>query len=431
MSTIEQLKEKMESLQQSGRGNSLQTLRQEAFNDFEKNGIPTTRHEEWKYTRIGGVINKEYNFSLNSVTITEEEFNTHRMPGHENANELVFVNGFFSDVLSKIISDGLVTIPMEVAAKNEYKNIVEKYAGHSRNYLKDGINTAILQGGVFVFLKENMDTEHPVYMYNIMDARSSNVFAQPRSLIYLSPHARLQIVETYITIGQSDSFSNQVMEVVTMQDAQLEYYKIQNDSAQTNAVSTTHIIQAERGYAHTVTISLNGGIVRNNLDFIMAADHGESHMYGLYFLHGNTHIDNHTIVDNIQPNCLSNQLYKGILAENSTGVFNGKIFVRQAAQKTNAYQSNKNILLSENATVNAKPQLEIFADDVKCSHGCTVGRLDEEGMFYMQARGIPESKARALLIQAFVTDILEHIRPEPIRKYVDELIAQRLETDLK
>lgn len=434
MSTIDQLKEKMETLQQNASGNSLQSLRKEAFSDFEKNGIPTTRHEEWKYTRIGGVINKAYNFSLNSITVSTEDFNAHRMPGYESANELVFINGFYSESLSKIISEGLVAIPIEEAAKNEYKNIVEKYAGHSRNYLKDGINamnTAIMQGGIFVFLKESMDTAHPVYIYNIMDARSSNVFAQPRSLIYLSPHARLQIAETYITIGQSTSFSNQVMEVVTMQDAQLEYYKIQNDSIQTNAVSTTHIIQAERGYAHTVTISLNGGIVRNNLNFIMAADHGESHMYGLYFLHGDTHIDNHTIVDNVQPNCLSNQLYKGILAGNSTGVFNGKIFVRQAAQKTNAYQSNKNILLSDNATVNAKPQLEIFADDVKCSHGCTVGRLDEEGMFYMQARGIPENKARALLIQAFVTDILEHIRPEPIRKYVDELISQRLETDLK
>ncbi|MFZ1800438.1 MAG: SufD family Fe-S cluster assembly protein, partial [Chitinophagaceae bacterium] len=155
------------------------------------------------------------------------------------------------------------------------------------------------------------------------------------------------------------------------------------------------------------------------------------HMYGLYFQHGNSHIDNHTVVDNLRPNCLSNQLYKGILTDNSTGVFNGKIFVRQAAQKTNAYQSNKNILMSDTATINAKPQLEIFADDVKCSHGCTVGRLDEEGMFYLQSRGIPETKARALLIHAFAMDILEHIRPEPIRKYVDELISQRLDTDLK
>ena len=433
MSTIDQLKEKMETLQQSETGSSLKALRQEAFSDFEKKGIPTTRHEEWKYTRIGGALQKDYNFSLNAVTVSAEELNAYRLPGHEDANELVFVNGFYSDTLSKIISEGLVVLPLETAANNEYENIVSTYLGHSRKYLQDGINamnTAVLQGGVFVFCKKNMDTAHPVYIYNIMDARSANVFAQPRSLIYLSPQARLQIVETYITIGRSESFTNQVMEVVTMQDAQLEYYKIQNDSVQTNAVSTTHIIQAERGFAHAVTISLDGGIVRNNLNFIMSADNGESHMYGLYFQHGNSHIDNHTVVDNIRPNCLSNQLYKGILTGNSTGVFNGKIFVRQAAQKTNAYQSNKNILMSDTATINAKPQLEIFADDVKCSHGCTVGRLDEEGMFYLQSRGIPETKARALLIHAFAMDILEHIRPEPIRKYVDELISQRLDTDL-
>ncbi len=433
MSTIDQLKEKMENLQQGAAGGSLQALRHEAFSEFEKKGIPTTRNEEWKYTRIGGVLNKDYNFSLNAVTISAEELNAYRLPGFENANELVFVNGFYSDSLSKIISEGLVVLPLETAANNEYENIVTEYLGHSRKYLNDGINamnTAVLQGGVFVFCKKSMDTEHPVYIYNIMDARSTNVFSQPRSLVYLSQHARLQIVETYITIGQSESFTNQVMEVVTMLDAQLEYYKIQNDSAQTNAVSTTHIIQAERGYAHAVTISLDGGIVRNNLNFIMSADNGESHMYGLYFQHGNSHIDNHTIVDNIRPNCLSNQLYKGIMTGNSTGVFNGKIYVQQAAQKTNAYQSNKNILMSDTATINAKPQLEIFADDVKCSHGCTVGRLDEEGLFYLQSRGIPESKARALLIHAFAMDILEHIRPEPIRKYVDGLISKRLDTDL-
>jgi Fe-S cluster assembly protein SufD len=163
---------------------------------------------------------------------------------------------------------------------------------------------------------------------------------------------------------------------------------------------------------------------------VLEADHCESHLYGLYFLKGNTHVDNHTTVDNVKPNCFSNELYKGIINDSATGVFNGKIFVQPQAQKTNAYQSNKNILLSDTASVNTKPQLEIFADDVKCSHGCTIGRLDEEGLFYLQSRGIREDVARSLLVHAFAVDVLEHIKPAAIRKYVDQLISKRLEFDI-
>jgi Fe-S cluster assembly protein SufD len=179
-----------------------------------------------------------------------------------------------------------------------------------------------------------------------------------------------------------------------------------------------------------VVISLNGGIVRNNLNVVLEAEHCEAHLYGLYFPAGQTHIDNHTVVDNVKPNCLSNELYKGILNDSSSGVFNGKIFVQPNAQKTNAYQSNKNILLSDSASVNTKPQLEIFADDVKCSHGCTVGRLNEEGLFYLRSRGINEKMAKSLLVHAFAIDILEHIKPEPIRMYVDHLISERLEFNI-
>jgi Fe-S cluster assembly protein SufD len=194
-------------------------------------------------------------------------------------------------------------------------------------------------------------------------------------------------------------------------------------------VSTTHIRQIAKSYTHTVTISLNGGIIRNNLNLVLDAERCEGHLYGLYLQKGQTHVDNHTVVDNVKPNCFSNELYKGIIDEKATGVFNGKIFVQPQAQKTNAYQSNKNILLSDDASVNTKPQLEIFADDVKCSHGCTVGRLNEEGLFYLQSRGIPSKIARSLLLHAFAIDVLEHIRPEPIREYVDKLISERLEFD--
>jgi Fe-S cluster assembly protein SufD len=176
-----------------------------------------------------------------------------------------------------------------------------------------------------------------------------------------------------------------------------------------------------------VTISLDGGIVRNNTNVALEAEYCEAHLYGLYFQKGESHIDNHTVVDNVMPHCYSNELYKGILNGKSSGVFNGKIFVQPQAQKTNAYQSNKNVLLSDTASVNTKPQLEIYADDVKCSHGCTIGKLDEEGLFYLQSRGIPKNVAQSLLLQGFAIDILEQIKLAPIRAYVDSLISKRLE----
>jgi len=245
-------------------------------------------------------------------------------------------------------------------------------------------------------------------------------------LVYLDEQAEIQIVETYTSLGVSESMTNQVMEIVVEQGAQLYYYKIQNDSSFASQVTSTHIRQVGKSEVHTVTISLDGGIVRNNLHVIMEAPYSESRLYGLYFQRKKTHIDNHTIVDNVAPNCLSNELYKGILDDKATGVFNGKVFVRKDAQKTNAFQSNRNVLLSDDATINAKPQLEIFADDVKCSHGCTVGSLDLEGLFYLQSRGIPYHTAISLLLQGFAVDILEKIKLPSIREYVETLIAQRL-----
>lgn len=340
---------------------------------------------------------------------------------------------FYSFALSRIQSSGLEVIAMEEAANNGHRDQVTQWLGDSSHYLKDGINalnTAFVHGAVFVHISKGQQIEHPLYIYHITDARSVNILSQPRSLMIVNEQAQVQVVESYSTLGNNESFTNQVMEIIVENAARLEYYKIQNDGTNTNQVSTTHIRQVGKSFTHTVTISLNGGLVRNNLNVILDAKNCEAHLYGLYFQSGQSHIDNHTIVDNIKPNCLSNELYKGILNDSATGVFNGKIFVRQAAQKTNAYQSNKNILLSDSCSVNTKPQLEIFADDVKCTHGCTVGRLNEEGLFYLQSRGISEKTARNLLLSAYASDILEQIKPEALKLYVEKLINHRLEKDL-
>ena len=432
MNTIELIKERYQQLQSSNGSSVLTPLERDAFNTFNTMGIPTVKHEEWKYTRISGVFNKEYAFNPESLSATlyASDLEGIRLPGYEAANEIVFVNGLYSSQLSTIRSADLTVMLLEDATKSEYRDLVLQHLGHSNKYINDGLNalnTAFAAEGIFVHVKRGRIVEHPVYIYNISDARSANILAQPRSLFYVSQNSQVIITETYATLGLQESFTNQVTELVVEQDAVLEYYKIQNDAAKSSQVTTTHIRQVGKSLVNTVTVSLEGGIIRNNLNIAMEAEHSESHFYGLYFLNGDTLVDNHTVVDNVKPHCLSNELYKGVIDDNATAVFNGKIFVQKDAQKTNAFQSNKNLLLSDNATVNTKPQLEIFADDVKCSHGCTVGQLDEEAFFYLRSRGISEKAAKSLLIHAFAIDILDHIKPEAIRNYVDKLISERLE----
>ena len=366
-----------------------------------------------------------------NLEINTSDIDAIRLPGYANANELVFVNGRYVAELSVIRSTEkeCIIMPLEDAVTNEYKNLVNEHLGKSSLVIKDGIhalNTSFIYGGVFMHVNKNQVPEHPVYLYHLSDARNNHTLAQPRSLVYVDQSAKLQLIESFATIGSMDSFTNGVTEIVVNTNAIVEYYKIQNDVVNASQVTTTHVRQIGKSYAHGVTISLNGGLIRNNMNIVMEADGNEAHLYGLYLLKGYTHVDNHTMVDNTKPNCFSNEFYKGILDDSSSGVFSGKIFVRPDAQKTNAYQSNKNILLSDNATINTKPQLEIFADDVKCSHGCTVGQLDEEALFYLRTRGISKEHVQSILFSAFSEDVVMQINHMSLSNYVDNLIIDRL-----
>ena len=413
----------------------LSKVRKEGFETFNSKGLPTHKNEEWKYSgaTVSNLFKKEYQLpeDVKQVQVSKDDIDEMRLPGFENANELVFVNGKFIPELSTIRTseEQLVVMPLEEAENSNYKEIVKEHLGKSNIFVNDGIhalNTSFIYGGVFIFVKRKQEVSNPVYFYHISDARDNHILAQPRTLVFLDERSKLQIVESYKTIGSMDSFTNEVAEVVVNTDAILEYYKIQNDKISASQVATTHVRQIGKSFAHTLVLSLNGGTIRNNTNIIMEAEGNEAHMYGLYLLKGKTHVDNHTLVDNTMPNCFSNELYKGVIDGSATGVFSGKIYVRPDAQKTNAYQSNNNILLSDNASVNSKPQLEIYADDVKCSHGCTVGRLDEEALFYLRARGISKEHAQAMLLQAFASNIVEQIKIEPLREYAEELIKARL-----
>jgi Fe-S cluster assembly protein SufD len=434
MSILHNIPEQFDALQAKNGSHTLSNIRRDAYTAFSKFGIPTVKNEEWRYTRVSPLFDKDYRLPFATEQVfTQADLEPIRIPGYQSANEIVFVNGLFSAGLSTIRSHNLQVLSLDEAAEGEYQQIVADHFDHSSKYQQDGVNavsTALVHDALFVHVKKSQVVEHPVYIYNITDARHAHVFAQPRSLVYIGQNAQVQMVEIFATVGLEQSFTNQVFECIVEQDAWVEYYKIQNDGAVNSLVSTSHFRQLGKSHVHTVTITLNGGLVRNNLNMVMEADHCESHLYGLYYAKGNTHIDNHTIVDNVKQACYSNELYKGILDEKATAVFNGKIYVQRDAQKTNAYQSNKNVLLSNDATINTKPQLEIFADDVKCSHGCTIGKLDEEGLFYLRSRGIPERIANALLLHGFIMDVLETIKLEAIRTYVDDQISQSLEYEI-
>lgn len=431
MKTETYIRDQFEQLQAASPQNSLHKFRQQGFQSLSDYGIPQSRHEEWKYTRIGNLFSQKFSFP-SATPVTAEALKRFELPGHEAANVLVFINGHYSAEHSFLRSPELTVQTLAQAIEGPHSDKVRMGLGHSAAYLPDGINAlnaAFVNEGVFLFVPKGKTVSHPVYIYTITDARQAPVLSQPRSLVLLSAASGIQLVETYGTLGNTPSFTNQVLEIVVEEDARAEYYKIQNDAVHASQVSTTHFHQTGKSYVHTVTVSLNGGMVRNNLNIAMGAPHCEAHLYGLYFQQGKSHVDNHTVVDNLKPHCFSNELYKGILTDEATGVFNGKIYVRPQAQKINAFQSNKNILLSPAASVNTKPQLEIFADDVKCSHGCTIGRLDQDSLFFLRSRGIPEKIALALLVQAFAADVLEQIRPEAIREHIKALVAERLEQE--
>ena len=406
----------------------LSAFQQNNLDAFNKHGLPAIKHEEWKYTRVRNLFKDGLTYT---PTLASTGLQFPLLKGTEEANRIVFINGVFHASLTHIIeAEGTLSVKaLETAAGDEDAELVKAHLGHSNDYHNDGINAlngAFAAGGVFIHVKANAVLNQPVVIYHITDNINGHIFSQPRILGYVGANAQATIIETYHSTGKEETLSNEVIEICVAKDAHLQYIKLQDEGQHANHTGTTHIRQLEKAYTQAVTISLSGAVLRNNLNMIMEAEYGESHMYGLYLLNGNTQVDNHTIVDNQMPNCFSNELYKGIMDDSSAGIFNGKIFVRKDAQKTNAYQSNKNVLIGANASANTKPQLEIFADDVKCSHGCTIGKLDEEALFYLRARGISETNAKALLLHAFAGDILQQIKHEALRNHIDALISDRL-----
>jgi Fe-S cluster assembly protein SufD len=404
-----------------------QTKRQ-ALARFEDLGFPTPKNEEWKYSNVRSLIGRDYNFSA-SHTFTQADLDQIAIP-NTSGNILCFVNGKYEASLSTIVSpaDRITILPMRQALE-EKPDAVNAWFGKmadSQHEAFTALNTAFAGDGLFIHVPAGKMVEQPVMLYFITDTRAENVASQPRNLVVVEERAEVKITESFLTLGDQHSLTNIVSEIHVAKEAHVEYYKVQNEGDTAAHIGTTQVVMEDRSHFYSATVSLNGAFIRNNLNIALDGEHCETFMYGLYFPDGKQHIDNHTIADHRKPNSQSNELYKGVLRGKSTGVFNGKIFVREDAQKTNAFQSCKNVVLSPDATMNTKPQLEIFADDVKCSHGTTTGQLDEEALFYLRSRGISKPEALSLLMFAFCEDVISQIRIEPIREYLEGIITQKL-----
>lgn len=400
-----------------GNFESVRTLAKESY--FAQ-GIPAFKAEEYKFTNISKKLEQNIsNFSpAQAFEVTAAQVKSAIFEGFEG-DLLVFSNGKFLPELSSKIEDlkiSLISEQLELAIGSIAKPEKDAFAA---------LNQASFEDGIFISVPKKAQIEKPVLLLSFNQANEGQVI-QPRVWIEVGDFAEVTFIDQSISLGESSYFINKVVEVKGGINSQIHYYRLQNEGK--NAIEVSNIetdIQKDARFS-SVNISLSGDLVRNNLSLNLKGSNSEGNMYGIYLLNGKTHVDNHTNVDHTIPHAESNELYKGILADQSRGVFNGKIFVRQDAQKTNAFQQNNNILLSEDAIVNTKPQLEIWADDVKCSHGCTVGQLDEEALFYLQARGIDKTQAKGLLLYAFAGEVLEKIEVESFRDYCDSLIQERL-----
>ena len=403
-------------------------LRDEAMKSFDKLGFPTIRHEEWKYSNVSNLIKQTFDFHT-KTDFKKSDLKKIPLP-HLKGNVLYFINGVYNAEISEIATpeNKLKVIPFsEVLATQP--ELIEAYFGKYANYETDAftaLNTALSTDGVVVQVADNKVVEEPIIIRFISDVRLANVGSQPRNLIIVGKNSQVKIAEAYRTVGDNAAFVNTVTEIIVGESAIVDYYKVQSESDKSYHIGTTQVYQKTKSYFYSATATLNGGFVRNNLNVVLDGEHIESHLYGLYVPNGRQHIDNHTVVDHQKPNCESHELYKGILMDKSTGVFNGKIFVREDAQKTNAYQNCRNVVTSDEATMNTKPQLEIWADDVKCSHGTTTGQLNDDALFYMQARGISKDSARALLTLAFAQDVIDKFEIVAIKEYLQALIEEKI-----
>ena len=407
-------------------------IRSKALQNFEDLGFPTKKLEAWKYTSLNAVLKEDYSlFPEKENTIELADVKKYFIDDID-AYKLVFIDGKYSSFLSETTHDTFdVCLMSSALAKPKYKAVIENYFNKiAKQDNLTSLNTAFANEGAYIYIPKNVEVEKPIQILNFTTGSEAAILLQPRNLIVVEQNAHVQIIERHQSLTSHPALTNAVTEIFAAKDATVDLYKIQNDATNASLVDNTYIEQKSNSVVSVHTFSFGGNITRNNLNFYQRGEHIDSILKGITIIEGKQHVDHHTLVHHIEPNCESHQDYKGIYDERATAVFNGKIVVNKEAQKTNAYQQNNNILISDKATINAKPQLEIFADDVKCSHGCTIGQLDDAALFYMQQRGIPKKEGKALLMYAFANTVLESVKIPEVKQRITKLIAEKLGVDI-
>ncbi len=412
---------------------SVHDVRTAAIKNFENKGFPSKREEEWKYTSLNNLQKTDFSiFPKEENTLEYKDVKKYFI--HEiDTYKIVFVDGIYSSYLSETTHDGVDICLMSAAlTKPMYKQVIDVYFNKiaSKEESLTTLNTAFSREGAYIYIPKNKMPKKPVEILHFATGNEAALMLQPRNLIVVEENAELQVIERHQSLTSNEILTNSVTEIFAAKSAIVDYYKIQNDNATASLIDNTYIDQKDKSVVKIHSFCFGGKLTRNNLNFYQNGEYIDSTMKGVTILGEKQHVDHHTLVHHMQPNCESHQDYKGIYGENSTGVFNGKIVVDKIAQKTDAFQQNNNILISDKATINSKPQLEIFADDVKCSHGCTIGQLDEEALFYLQTRGIPKKEARALLMYAFANNVLASVRIPELKARINKLIAKKLGVNL-
>lgn len=423
-----------ESNIQNGTPDFIKNLKLEGLKNFELYGIPGKKNEDYKYLNIQDLFNTKYqkSFKKKEISIILEEIFKCDVPDLDT-KVLLLLNGFFYDKDGDLIitKEGVIMGSL-LAATKKYPEIVSKHLGKYAKLDKNGLiglNSAFATDGIFIYVPKNTILEKPIQVVNLL-LDENDIMTQHRSLIVVEENAQASVVICDHTLSPNRYLTNSVLEVFVNKNGIIDLSRLQNEHNGSVQLTNTFVHQEKDSRANTNIFSLHGGIIRNNVHILMNDEGCESNAFGLYLSDRTQHIDNYVYIDHAKPNCTSNQLFKGVLDDMATGAFNGKILVRKDAQHTRAFQANNNIILTDDADINTKPQLEIYADDVKCSHGATVGQLDTEAMFYLQARGIGEKDARMLLMNAFVGEVINNIAIVALKDRIQEMVEKRLKGEL-
>ncbi len=408
----------------------LVAYRQSAFDQFQEAGFPTRRHENWKYTDVSRITKTGFvpadasHNVIQAADLDKLKFNA------ENSHELVFINGQYSSEYSNIgsLNDKVIVGSLREALSNT-PELIEASLNKcvdSQHHIFAALNTAFFNDGAFIYVPDNVVIEEPIVIYFISSCGEQSLTTTPRNLIIMGKNAQANVIESFHGLTDVVSFTNTITEIETAEGAILEHYKVQQENTESFHIGGTHLKLHRNSRVESHSISLGGAIVRNDIVTDLAGEGAEIILNGLYMGNGRQHVDNHTLVNHSKPNTRSDENYRGVLDGRAQGVFNGKVIVHKDAQKTEAAQSNANLLLSDHAEIDTKPELEIYADDVKCSHGATVGQLDKNMLFYLRSRGLDEETAKSLLTFAFADEVISRIKFAPVREQLEFNVGGRL-----